>query len=130
MFGNTASTKRRRLARSLERAARPERPYIGRGPRHLVHPEVAIACAPSLRAIEVALLDETVTFGDEQLRAIRSFVHDASSTFFGRSATAAMRDAVRLQHAVLEARPVGGTQEVAMASTQKHVGSPALTGSR
>ena len=30
--------KRRRLARSLERAAEPERPFIGRGPRYIVQP--------------------------------------------------------------------------------------------
>ena len=84
MFGNTTTTKKRRLARSLEHAAKPERLYIGRGPRYLVHPEVAVACAPSLRAIAAALRDETVAFDDEQFRAIRSFVNDGSSTFFGR----------------------------------------------
>ena len=128
MFGNTAQRKRRGLARSLERAAKPERPYIGRGPRYLVHPEIATACAPSLRVIAAALRDETVPCGDEQFRAIRSFVHDGSSTFLGRDATAAMRDAVRLQHAVLEPRPVGGTHEVATADIPTHVGGPALTG--
>lgn len=130
MFGNTTTTKKRRLARSLEHAAKPERLYIGRGPRYLVHPEVAVACAPSLRAIAAALRDETVAFDGEQFRAIRSFVNDGSSTFFGRDATAAMRDAVVLQHTVLGPKPVGGgTGEVATASAPKRVGSPALTGS-
>src|SRR5262245_45228117 len=86
MFGNTAKRKRRGLAGSLERAAKPERPYIGRGPRYLIHPEIAKACAPSLCAIAAALRDETVAFGGEQFRAIRSFVHDGSSTFFRRDA--------------------------------------------
>jgi hypothetical protein len=129
MFGNTATTKRRRLARSLERAAEPERPYVGRGPRYLVQPEVATACAPSLRAIAAALRDETVALGDEQLRAIRSFVNDGSSTFFGRDITAAMRDAVGLQHAVLGPITSSLEQGRLTAPEPKPYGHPALTGS-
>jgi hypothetical protein len=102
MFGNKVQRKRRSLARSLERVSVPERPYIGRGPRYLVHPEVALACAPSLRSMAAALRNETVAFDDNELRAIRSFISDgAGSTFFGRDATAALREAVCLQHAVL-----------------------------
>ena len=42
------------LARRVERAAVPERPHIGRGPRYLVQPSISTACAPSLRAIAEA----------------------------------------------------------------------------
>jgi len=102
MFGDKLNRKRRSLARSLERASVPERPYIGRGPRYLVHPEIAVACAPSLRALAAALRDESVAFDDSELRAIRSFITDGvGSAFFGRDATAALREAVGLQHAVL-----------------------------
>ena len=39
-----------KLARHVERAAVPERPFMGSGPRYLVQPSVTAACAPSLRA--------------------------------------------------------------------------------
>jgi tetrahydromethanopterin S-methyltransferase subunit F len=102
MFGDKVRRKRNQLARSLERASVPERPYIGRGPRYLVHPEIALVCAPSLRALAAALRDNTIAFDDGELRAIDSFVSDgAGSAFFGRDPTAALREAVGLQHAVL-----------------------------
>jgi hypothetical protein len=53
-----AMKKRQRLARQVERAAVPERPFIGRGPRYIAQPSVTAACAPSLRAIAAALRDE------------------------------------------------------------------------
>ena len=53
---NILTRKRISLARSLERTAVPERPYIGRGPRYLVHPTITAACAPSLLAIAVPRL--------------------------------------------------------------------------
>ena len=39
--------KRQQLAQHVERAAVPERPFIGPGPRYLVQPGVTAACAPS-----------------------------------------------------------------------------------
>ncbi len=93
--------KRRRLARSLERAAAPERPIICRGPRYIVQPSVAVACAPSLRAIATALRDETRKLDEHGLRAVLSFVTDGGSPFFGLDATEALREAVRLQHNVI-----------------------------
>ena len=106
MFGDKVKRKRRSLARSLERASVPERPFIGRGPRYLVHPEIALACASSLRSMAGALRDTTVAFDDSELRAIQSFISDgAESAFFGRDATAAMREAVGLLHAVLDPKP-------------------------
>jgi hypothetical protein len=100
MFRNRSSRKLRSLAHTLERASVHEG-----GSRYPVHPEIAVACAPSLRAIAAALRDDTIAFDDEDLRAIRAFVSDRRSAFYGRDATAALRDAVRLQHAVLEPTP-------------------------
>jgi hypothetical protein len=94
---------RRRLARSLERAAVPERPIVGRGPRYLVQPSVAAACAPSLRAIATALRDEALVLDEDGLRAVLTFITDGGSPFFGRDATEALREAVRLQHIVIGA---------------------------
>jgi len=132
MFGNKVQRKRRSLARSLERVSVPERPYIGRGPRYLVHPEIALACAPSLRSMAAALRNETVAFEDNELRAIQSFISNgAGSALFGRDATAAMREAVRLQHAVIA--PKAAVQDSAQAQAESNLGypspSPALTGS-
>jgi len=105
--------KRRRLARALERAAVPERPFIGRGPRYLVQPSVAAACAPSLQAIATALRDEGLVLDEDGLRPVWTFICDGASPFFGRDATEALREAVRLQHkvcgaetAVLEQEPI------------------------
>ena len=105
MFGGKVRRKQNQLARALERACVPERAYIGRAPQYIVHPEIAVACTPSLSAIAAALRDDTATFHDDELRAIRSFIFDgAESAFFGRDVTAALREAVSLQHAVLGAR--------------------------
>jgi hypothetical protein len=94
--------KQRRLARALERAAVPERPFLGRGPRYLVYPYVTAACAASLLAIATALRDETLVLDEDELRAVKEFITDGASPFYGRDATAAMREAVRLQHSVIE----------------------------
>jgi hypothetical protein len=106
MFGDRIRRKRHRLARLLERASVPERPYIGRGPRYLVDPGIALACAPSLRSMAAALRDENVALEDSELRRIQLFISDGTgSAFFGRDAMAAMRQAVRLQHAVIGPKP-------------------------
>src|SRR6187200_1541431 len=89
MLRDKATRKRIRLARSLERAAVPERPYIGRGPRYLVRPTITEACAPSLRAIAAALRADPLAFDDDELQNVRSFISDGGSPFFGRDETAA-----------------------------------------
>jgi hypothetical protein len=95
--------KRRRLARALERAAVPERPFR-RGPiRYLVQPSVTVACAASLQAIATALREEARILDEDRLRAIRTFICDGASPFFGRDVTGALREAVRLQHMVIGA---------------------------
>ena len=95
--------KRQQLARRVERAAVPERPYIGRGPRYLVQPSISTACAPSLRAIAAALRDETHPIDEASLKAVGRFLTEAGSPFFGRDSTAALREVVRLQHVVVGA---------------------------
>lgn len=96
--------KRQQLARRVERAAVPERPYIGRGPRYLVQPSISTACAPSLRAIAAALRDETRPIAEASLKAVERFLTDgAGSPFLGQDSTAALREVVRLQHVVVGA---------------------------
>jgi hypothetical protein len=95
--------KRQQLARHVERAAVPERPLMGPGPRYLVQPSVTAACAPSLRAISVALRDETHPIDDASLEAVGSWLTDGCGPFFGRDSTAALRFVVRLQHVVVGA---------------------------
>ena len=95
--------KRRRLAQAVERAAVPERPYIGRGPRYLVHPTVTAACAPSLHVISAALRDEACSIDEASMRSVKTFITDGSSPFFGRDSTAALREAVELQYSIVSA---------------------------
>jgi hypothetical protein len=128
MFGDKATKKRIKLARSVERAAVPERPYIGRGPRYLVHPTITAACAPSLLAIAAALRNDPTAFDEDELRSVQSFIRDVDSPFFGPNETEARREAVRLQHAVLKARPtVREVVEGKHADAQIHYQSAALT---
>jgi hypothetical protein len=129
MLRDKATRKRIKLACSLERAAAPECPYIGRGPRHLVQPTITAACAPSLRAIAAALRADPLAFDDDELRQMRSFISDGGSPFFGRDETAAMREAVRLQHTVLDPTPAAVDRAHAKPADE-HVQhqTPALTG--
>jgi hypothetical protein len=103
--------KRLRLARSLERAAVPERPFMGRGPRYLVQPSVTVACGPSLQTMATALRDEALVLDEDGLRAVLTFITDGGSPFFGRDATEALREAVRLQHMVVGAETAVLDQE-------------------
>ncbi len=103
--------RRRQLARSLERAAVPERPFFGRGPRYLVQPSVTAACASSMRALAAALRDDARPVDEESLRAVRTFLSGPDSPFLGRDATEALREAVRLQHNVVGAETAVLDQE-------------------
>jgi hypothetical protein len=94
-------TKRQKLARHVERAALPERPFIGRGPRYLVQPSVTAPGAPSLRAIPAAPRDVTCPIGEASLKALERFLTDGCGPFFGRDSTAALREVVGLQHAIV-----------------------------
>jgi hypothetical protein len=103
---NRTIRKRKQLARQAERATVPERPFIGRGPRYLVQPGVAAACGPSLLAIAAALRDATHPIDEASLKAVGTFLTDGTGPFFGQDATAALREAVRLQHVVVGAEGV------------------------
>jgi hypothetical protein len=92
--------QRRRLARTLERAIVPERPFR-RGPRYLVQPDVAAACRPSFQAIAAALRQDGLELDEDGLTAVLRFVTDGASPFYGRDETEALREAVRLQHMVI-----------------------------
>ena len=92
--------KRQNLARCVERAAVPERPFIGRGPRYLVPPSATAECASSLRLIAAALRDETHQIDDASLKATGRWLTDGCGPLFGRDSTAALREVVRLQHVI------------------------------
>ena len=117
--------KRRQLARAVERAAVPERP-CARAPRYLVQPYVTTTCAASLHAIATALRDETLTLGENELQGVKTFILDGRSPFFGRDATAAKQEAVRLQHMLIGAKPALSTEQQ-LESTGARVADPALT---
>jgi hypothetical protein len=95
--------KRQRLARYVERAAVPERPFVGQGPRYLVQPSVTAACAPSLRAIAAALRDETHAIDDASLEAVESWLRNGAGPFFGRDPMAALREVVGLERVIVGA---------------------------
>ena len=103
--------ERHQLARAVERAGVLERPIVGRAPRYIVDPRIASACAPSLKAIAAALRDDARLIGNENLAAVRAFICDGSSSFFDRDETTALRDAVRLQHAIVGAEPAVPAEE-------------------
>jgi hypothetical protein len=95
--------KRQRLARHVERAAVPDRPFNGPGPRYLVQPSVTAACAPSLRAIAAALRDETQPIDDANLKAVESWLRNGAGPFFGRDPVAALREVMRLEQGIVGA---------------------------
>ena len=105
--------KRHELARHVERAAVPERPFMLGTPRYLVQPSVTAACAYRLRGVAAALRDETHPIDDASLKAVGRWLTDGRGPFFGRDSTAALREVVRLQQvivgaetAVFDAEPV------------------------
>jgi hypothetical protein len=95
-------TERHRLARWLERAATPERPFVGRGPRYLIDPSVRAACAPSLRTTAATLRNDARSVNDESLRTVRAFLTGPDSPFLDSDTTEALREAVRIQHLVID----------------------------
>jgi hypothetical protein len=97
-------TRRRRLARSVTAATKVERPMTGcKGGTYpyLVHPTITVACTPSLQAIATILRDEHHPVAGGFLDAVRTFVSDGASPFFGRDSTLARDTAVHLRALVL-----------------------------
>jgi hypothetical protein len=88
------------LLRVVERSTVPERPFMAGAPRYIVRPTVTLACAPSLRAIASALSDETHHIDEASLDAVRTYLLDGRSPFFGHDPTDAHREAVRLQQLI------------------------------
>jgi hypothetical protein len=103
--------KRQQLARQVERAAVPERPFIGQCPRYLVQSSVTAACAPSLRAIAAALRDETHPIDEASLKAVGRWLKDGSGPFFGMDSTAALREVDRLQDVIAGAATAAVDEE-------------------
>jgi hypothetical protein len=90
--------RRRRLAAMAERAAVPERPFLGRGPRYLIQPSVSLACGPVLSEIARTLRDGTLPIDSEVLDDVATFLSGPSSRLFERSPEGALEEAVQLAH--------------------------------
>jgi hypothetical protein len=115
MFDKT-HRRRRQVARLAERSAVPERPWIGRGPRYLVQPQVTRACAPSLRAIADALRDETHKIDAARIASVESFLTSFDSPFRGLDPIAAGRAAATLEHEVVGDTGVSDRRTTAIAA--------------
>jgi len=109
------SRTRRRLAGKLDRAAIPEHPFRGRGPRYLVDARVTAACAPSLRVIAARLRDDTAVLDEDDLGEVRRFVTSGDSLFFGQDIMAAHVEANRLEHVILGIDAVPGEPQLEIA---------------
>jgi hypothetical protein len=93
---NADLKRRRRLAATAERAAVPERPFLGRGPRYLIHPSVSLACGPVLSEIARDLRDETLPIDREVLDQLTTFLRGPDSRLFELNPAGALDEAVRL----------------------------------
>jgi hypothetical protein len=97
IVGRDASgERRRRLAAMAERAAIPERPFLGRGPRYLIHPHVSIACGPVLSEITFDLRDEVLAIDAGALDQLATFLKGPDSTLFELNVVAAVAETVRI----------------------------------
>jgi hypothetical protein len=93
---NAERKRRRRLAAMAERAAVPERPFLGRGPRYLIQPSVSVACGPVLSEIARNLRDEALPIDGEVLDQVATFLSGPGSRLLERSPDGALDEAVRL----------------------------------
>jgi hypothetical protein len=100
---NAERKRRRRLAAMAQRAAAPERPFLGRGPRYLIQPSVSFACGPVLSEIARDLRDQTLPIDSEVLDQVATFLSGPDSRLFERSPDRARDEAMRL--ARLQRRP-------------------------
>ena len=96
---NADRKRRLRLAAMAERAAVPERPVLGHGPRYLIHPNVCFACGPVLSEIARNLLDEALPIDREDLDQLATFLSGPDSRLFEPSQGGALDEAVWLAHA-------------------------------
>jgi hypothetical protein len=95
-------THRRRLARRVTSAIEVEPPTICRGCAYpyLVQPAITAACTSPLQAIAATLSEERHPIAGEVLDAVRTFVSDGKSPFFGRDAILARHEADHLRELV------------------------------
>jgi hypothetical protein len=105
---NADRKRRRRLAAMAERAAAPERPFLGRGPRYLIHPSVSFACGPVLSEIARDLRDETLPIDSASLDQLATFLSGPNSRLLERSQAGALDEAVRLARVQRRGKPAAG----------------------
>jgi hypothetical protein len=125
-------TRCRRLARRVTSATEVEEPIICRGCAYpyLVHPTITVACTPSLHAIAATLSEERHPIAGEILDAVRTFVSDARSPFFGRDVTLARHEAERLRELVRAGHQRPTAHTTATATRNERLVAPVLAGSR
>jgi hypothetical protein len=124
-------TQRRRLARSVISATEVEQRVICRGCAYpyLVHPTITAACAPSLQAIAATLSEERRPITREILNAVRTFVSDGRSPFFGRDVTLARHEAAHLRELVRAGHQQPTAHTTTAAAGDERLIAPALAGS-
>jgi hypothetical protein len=124
-------TQRRRLARSVISATEVEQRVICRGCAYpyLVHPTITAACAPSLQAIAATLSEERRPITREILNAVRTFVSDGRSPFFGRDVTLARHEAAHLRELVRAGHQQPTAHTTTAAAGDERLVAPALAGS-
>jgi hypothetical protein len=108
-----ARKRRLRLATMAERAAIPERPILGRGPRYLIHPHVSIACGSVLSEIAHDLRDEGVAVDNDALEQVTTFLCGPDSSLFELGLHAAVSEVERLSR-LLRRRRWACTHEFAL----------------
>jgi hypothetical protein len=92
--------RRMRLATMAGRAAIPERPFLGRGPRYLIHPHVSVACGSVLLEIARDLRDQALAIDSDALDELATFLQGPDSSLFELKLSAAADEAARLLHLV------------------------------
>ena len=100
---NADRKRRRRLAAMAERAAVPERPFFGHGPRYLIHPGVSVACGPVLSEIACDLRDQALPIDSDALDPLATFLSGPDSPLFEPSPDRALDEALQLAH--IQCRP-------------------------
>jgi hypothetical protein len=121
----------RRLARRVTSATEVEQPIIcpGCAYPYLVHPTITAACTPSLQAIAATLSEERHPIAGDILDAVRTFVSDGRSSFFGRDVTLARHEAGRLCELVHAGHQQPTAHTTAAATRDERLIAPVLAGS-
>jgi hypothetical protein len=111
------SLRARRAAERLERRrsadarmirrtlADGDRPFVGRGPRYLIRPDVLRAAASDLHAVEAVLADERRPVTAEAIHAVDGIMRDGTSPLYGSDPHAAADAARALRERVAPSAP-------------------------